>query len=224
MSLQPELRLDWCTHAAARYAVERWHYSRVLPSGKLIKIGVWEGGAFIGVVLFSRGANNNIGKPFGLTQTQIAELTRIALTAHAAPVSRIVRIAILFLRKNSPGIRLLISYADPEQGHVGGVYQSGGWVYIGRSQAQQEVIYNGKVMHKRTANSLFGTIKGMEKSPIFWKHKYVMPLDSEQKQKIQALAKPYPKRAGSDTKDTPANHAGEGGSTPTPALHSSPCP
>jgi hypothetical protein len=29
-----------------------------------------------------------------------------------------------------------------------------------------------------------------------------------------------PKRAGSDTKDTPANPAGEGGSTPTPALHS----
>jgi hypothetical protein len=26
-------------------------------------------------------------------------------------------------------------------------------------------------------------------------------------------------RAGSDTKDTPADHAGEGGSTPTPALH-----
>ena len=27
-------------------------------------------------------------------------------------------------------------------------------------------------------------------------------------------------RAGSDTLDTPANHAGEGGSLPTPALHS----
>lgn len=53
------------------------------------------------------------------------------------------------------------------------------------------------------------------------KHKYVMPLDDDMRKRIAPLAKPYPKRtrAGSDTTDTPANHAGEGGSTPTPALH-----
>jgi len=33
------------------------------------------------------------------------------------------------------------------------------------------------------------------------------------------MAPPKRTRAGSDTTDTPANHAGEGGSTPTPALH-----
>lgn len=81
----------------------------------------------------------------------------------------------------------------------------------------------GVVMHKRTANALFGTIKGMMKSPIMWKHKYLMPLDSEMRNQILPLSKPYPKRAGSDTLDTPANHAGEGGSLPTPALHSLPC-
>ena len=55
-------------------------------------------------------------------------------------------------------------------------------------------MHNGKVMHKRTANALFGTIKGMEKSPPMWKHKYLMPLDQAMRAKIAPLAKPYPKR------------------------------
>jgi hypothetical protein len=214
------LKIDWATHEAAKYAVENWHYSESMPAGKLVKVGAWENGKFIGVVLFGRGANNNIGKPYGLSQTAACELVRIALTKHITPVSKIAAIAMRFLKANSPGLRLIISYADPLQGHHGGIYQAGNWLYCGTSQAQQEVMHNGKIMHKRTANSLFGTIKGMQKSPIMWKHKYLMPLDSEMKKQILPLSKPYPKRAGSDTSDTPGFHPGKGGSLPTPALHS----
>ena len=80
------LYLDWCSHEAAKFAVEHWHYSKVMPKGKLIKIGVWEDGRFIGVVLFGRGANNHIGNPFSLTQTEAAELVRIALIDHTKRV------------------------------------------------------------------------------------------------------------------------------------------
>jgi hypothetical protein len=218
--MKPVLKIDWATHEAAKYAVENWHYSESMPAGKLVKVGAWENGKFIGVVLFGRGANNNIGKPYKLDQTAACELVRIALTKHITPVSKIAAIAMRFLKANSPGLRLIISYADPLQGHHGGIYQAGNWLYCGTSQAQQEVMHNGKVMHKRTANSLFGTIKGMQKSPIMWKHKYLMPLDNEMRKQILPLSKPYPKRAGSDTSDTPAFQAGEGGSLPTPALHS----
>jgi hypothetical protein len=217
-AMKPELKIDWATHEAAKYAVENWHYSESMPAGKLVKVGAWENGKFIGVVLFGRGANNNIGKPYGLQQTAACELVRIALTKHITPVSKIAAIAMRFLKANSPGLRLIISYADPLQGHHGGIYQAGNWVYCGRSQAQQEVMHNGKIMHKRTANSLFGTIKGMQKSPIMWKHKYLMPLDNEMRKRIMPLFKPYPKRAGSDTKDTSGSQSEEGGSTPTPAL------
>lgn len=218
--MKPVLNIDWATHEAAKYAVENWHYSQCLPAGKLVKVGAWEAGKFIGVVIFGRGANNNMAKPYGLTQIECCELVRIALTKHVTPVSRIAALAMGFLKSQSPGLKLIISYADPEQGHHGGIYQAGNWIYCGKSQSQQEVIYKGKVMHKRTANSLFGTIKGMRKSAIFWKHKYLMPLDTEMRKRIIPLSKPYPKRAGSDTSDTPGFHPGEGGSLPTPALHS----
>ena len=216
--MKPQLKIDWATHEASKYAVENWHYSESMPAGKLVKVEAWESGKFIGVVLFGRGANNNIGKPYKLDQTAACELVRIALTKHITPVSKIAAIAMRFLKANSPGLRLIISYADPLQGHHGGIYQAGNWIYSGRSQAQQEVMYKGKIMHKRTANSLFGTIKGMEKSPIMWKHKYLMPLDNEMRKQILPLSKPYPKRASSETNDTSAFHVEKGGVTPTDAL------
>ena len=74
------LHLDWASHESCKYAVEHWHYSRSLPVGKLVKIGVWEDKKFIGCVIFARGANMNIGKPYGLDQTECVELARVALS------------------------------------------------------------------------------------------------------------------------------------------------
>jgi len=92
------LRVEWCSFAGARYAVTRWHYSRVMPAGKSVKIGAWEDGRFIGAVIFGHGANNNIGSPYGLEQTEVCELVRVALDTHKTPTSRIVAIAMRMLR------------------------------------------------------------------------------------------------------------------------------
>lgn len=219
-AMKPELKIDWATHEAAKYAVENWHYSQCLPAGKLVKVGAWENGKFIGVVIFGRGANNNMAKPYGLTQLECCELVRIALTKHITPVSKIAAIAMRFLKANSPGLRLIISYADPLQGHHGGIYQAGNWLYCGKSSPQAAVMHNGKVMHKRTAREKFGSIEGMKKSPVTSKHKYLMPLDAEMRKRILPLARPYPKRADSMGGHASGFQPEEGGSTPTSALHS----
>jgi len=200
-----DLRIDWATHAAAKYACVNWHYSGCLPSGKLVKVGAWENGKFIGVVLFGRGANNRMASAYGLGQDQAAELVRIALTSHQTPVSRIKAQAIRFLKAQSAGLRLIVSYADPKQGHHGGVYQAGNWIYSGKSQAQRELIINGVFTHKRSAHAKYGTASPeritamsgakVEWAPVEWKHIYLMPLDTDMRARIMPLAKPYPKRA-----------------------------
>ena len=43
-----ELKLDWCSYEAAKYACEHWHYSKCMPVGKTVKIGVWENKKYIG--------------------------------------------------------------------------------------------------------------------------------------------------------------------------------
>ena len=202
-----DLRIDWATHAAAKYAVETWHYSHVLPVPPLVKVGVWENKAFVGVVVFSRGANNNLLKPFGLSQVEGCELTRVALTSHVTPVSRVVRLAIDFLKRNSPDLRLIVSFADPSQGHHGGIYQAGNWIYTGRQPPTIEFIApDGKQWHGRMV-SKDGKIKVQGVYRSCWrtdqctpiekpgKHRYLMPLDASMRAQIAPLAKPYPKRA-----------------------------
>lgn len=192
-----DLKLDWCSHEAAKYAVEKWHYSGTMPAGKTVKIGVWENERFIGAVIFSRGANNHIGSPYGLSQTEACELTRVALTRHEAPVSRVVSIAMKMLRKSSRGIRMIISYADPEYNHVGGIYQALGWVYEGVNEGSHVEILcpDGVWRHMRSASSKYTSIDGFASRHVARKHKYLYPLDDAMRAQIAPLAKPYPKRA-----------------------------
>ena len=189
-----ELKIDWATHEAAKHACEKWHYSKCLPSGKTVKLGAWEHGKFIGVVIFGRGANHNMLKPFGLNQDEGCELVRVALSKHESPVSRIVAVAIRFLKKQSPHLRLIVSYADPCEGHHGGIYQAGNWVYSGLSSKAVKVFYNGKWSHKKTVDDAGVDQSKLKKKTVEGKHRYLMPIDSEVSKKIEYLRKPYPKR------------------------------
>ena len=231
MSSTAELRLDWCSHEAAKYAVGHWHYSKSLPPPPMVHVGVWEAGRFIGCVLFSRGANNNMLKPYGLAQTQGCELVRVALTGHSVFVTRmIVAISISFLRKQAPSLRLIVSFADPEQGHVGAIYQAGNWIYVGQNEPSIEYIgpdgrrWHGRMVKKQGWTTVYGkrrrVLTPSECSPITraGKHRYLFPLDSEMRAKIVPLALPYPKRVRSI--ETSAVQAETGGEAPTRTLHS----
>ena len=228
---KPTLKIDWATHEASLFACKAWHYSKCVPMPPIVKIGVWEDGKFIGVVLFSRGASPNLGAAYKLTQIECCELTRVALAAHASSVSRILSIAMKFLKKNNPGLRLIVSFADSNQGHHGGIYQAGGWVYSGKSAAKndyigpdgkkylsRQVAESGKVMQFGKMTKVFKRSECVA-VPVHGKHRYLMPLDAEMREQIAPLAKPYPKRT-TRTKEQDAEHPSAlGGASPTRALH-----
>ena len=221
-----DLQIDWATHEAAKYACENWHYSDTLPVGKMVKVGVWEFRKFIGVVLFARGNTPHLGTKYGLSQIEVCELVRVALSKHSSPVSKIVAIALRFLKEQNPKIRLVVSFADPHQGHHGGIYQAGNWVYAGKSPDSTEWLHDGKWKHNREITSgAFGgkrqvsNYQNLPQRQKPGKHRYLMPLDTEMRKRILPLSKPYPKRASSETVDTSGDQPEKGGSIPTDALH-----
>jgi len=227
MSSRPELKLDWCSHEAAMYAVMKWHYSSAMPAGKLAKLGVWEDGKFVGVVLFGRGATPHLCKPYRLTQYECVELIRIAMTDHKTTVSRIVSIALRILSKQSPRLRLVVSFADPSQKHHGGVYQAGNWLCTGSSAGAKFFVIHGKLTHPRSLGSkgLPQNLAGARRidrhaREVYMpgKYRYLMPLDADMRRQIEPLRKPYPKRAGSVDSGTPGDQPGRGGAIPTSAL------
>lgn len=205
---KPELKLAFASAEAAKFACEHWHYSGSVPVSKSLRVGAWEAGRFIGVVIFSHGANRNMAPAYGLKITQCCELTRVALRAHRAPVSRIVAIALRMLRQHAPGVQLVVSYADPAEGHHGGIYQAGGWLYDGRVVGNTTAFFDasGKRLHKRNISATgwvsrhgerhraptFEELRKVEQPP---KHRYLMPLTPELRARLLPRSRPYPKRA-----------------------------
>ncbi len=231
-----DIRLDFCAHAAAKHAVMRWHYSRALPAFKLVRIGVWEAGQFVGAILYGVGANRNIARPFKLKDTEVCELVRVALALASTrkyPTSKSVAISLRMLKRQSPGLRLIVSYADAGQNHVGTIYQATNWIFLGAA-TQPYLKVKGKIEHPRTLYDRYG--RGGQSLP--WLHanvdpnaqrvkmaaklKYVMPLDPEMRTKLKPLAQPYVKKScvGNIDIDVPTIPGGKGRCNTTPALHS----
>lgn len=192
--------VDWCSKKAARYSVENWHYSGSMPVSKLNTIGVWEDNRFIGSIIFGVGACNNLVKQYGLEPSEGCELVRVALTEHSSFVTQAISKSIKLLKENNPGLRLIVSFADPNEGHHGGIYQAGNWIYTGKSASA--VVY----IHKKTGKKYHARNVGKElwrhakvvrpdeciKQKQEGKHRYLYPLDKAMRRKIIKLAQPYP--------------------------------
>ena len=206
MSSTPKLKLDWCSAKAARFACETWHYSESLPASG-VKIGVWEGDRFVGAVVYGLGSGNATrGERYGLSATHdVAELMRVALAPQrrrAHPTSRVVAISMKLIERQSPDLKMLISFADyAGQGHTGTIYQATNWYYLGTSEGYAGFRINGETMHNRTVGA-----NGWKQS-LDWlrahvdpnaeriksvKHRYAYPLTDSVRETLEDMAQPYP--------------------------------
>lgn len=228
-------RLDFCSHAAAKHAVRRWHYSRKMPAAKLVRIGVWEDGRFVGVILYGSGANRHLASPFGLKTTEACELVRVALApGRQHPTSRCLAISLKLLRRQSPGLKLIVSYADTKEGHLGVIYQATNWIYLGAG-TQPYLRVRGKIEHPRSLYDRYGrggqqiewlrehVDPNAERVEMPAKLKYVYCFDKALRRQLEAIAQPYPKRVESIDSDVPGFQPGKGGASPTSTLQSPPC-
>lgn len=227
------LRLDFCSHQAAKHAVLRWHYSRAMPAAKLVRIGVWEHDRFVGVILYGSGANRHLSRPFGLKPTQACELVRVALASgRQYPTSRCLAFSLKMLKRQSPGLQLVVSYADTKQGHLGIIYQATNWLFLGGS-TQPYLKIRGKIEHPRSLYDRYGpggqqigwlrknVDPNAQRVEMPAKFKYVYAFSKPLRQRLEVSAQPYPKRVGSSDDAAPGFQPGEGGSNPTPTLHTS---
>jgi len=221
-----------CSYDAAKFAVLNWHYSQSMPPPRRVLLGVWEAEQFKGCVIFSRGASASLGTAYGLGPAHVCELTRVALREHEAPVSAIVSRALSELKRSAPGLRLVISFADPAHGHHGGIYQAGNWTYLGTSAPQTCFVVNGELRHSRSMGGVqFGSGRNTRQSLSYLrehidpgasqvvlpgKHRYGMPLDKSMRRLLAKKALPYPERAGEASSVTRSTSGGERQVRPRP--------
>lgn len=113
----------------AKDTIRRNHYTRSVPSGKSHYLQFRDA-----IVVWSIPANKNIAKFLLGWPGNVWELARLwAPDGHdrnllTQAISSAVRV---ITRLENPDA--LVSYADPNAGHNGGVYRAASWIYHGKS-------------------------------------------------------------------------------------------
>lgn len=207
------MRLDYASPKAVKYACMNFHYAKAVPVNTLGYNVYNDDNEWCGVVLFGTGANNNIGKEYHLSQGQVLELVRVALNGKQSCTSQVLAMALKKLRKDCPLCKLVVSYADVDQSHLGTIYQATNWLYVGTSMQNthdSSWIIKGKRYHGRVISDwvrLMGGLKGLSREQFLkkyydrnatpfttkGKHKYLMPMYKKIRKLIEPLRKPYPK-------------------------------
>lgn len=130
-----------------------------------------------------------------------------------------------WFRENDKAIKILISYADNGQEHLGGIYQATNWIYQGMNTDIALMPNYGislsndpyKWIHSRTVFSMWGSGNlehlrreiGKQGYKEFWrreeppKHRYIQVLGADKKEKRELLKtlKHDPKSYPKDTRD-----------------------
>jgi hypothetical protein len=215
------------THAwtACRYAIGIYYKSE--------DANTFDGDTLIGCLIygFPVGAKASTSICEGLTKDNILELTR--LYCDDGYGSNIESFALgqsfKWLKEHDKAIKVLLSYADNGQAHLGGIYQATNWIYQGLSTDIALMPNWGISLHKdpyqwihsRTVFSMWGSGNlahlqmeiGKQGYKEFWrreeppKHRYVQILAQDKKEKKDLMKRlkheirPYPKDTASYNTD-----------------------
>lgn len=200
------MMLTLASPAAIRYACQNFHYSGSVPTVSYGFNMFNSEGQWCGVVCFGPGACPRAGASFGLCQGEVLELVRVALNGKQETTSQCVALAMNELHRRNPLVKIVVSYADMDQGHVGTIYQATNWIYLGSVNVGDRgaFLINGKKVHPKTCHS-----RGWRQS-LPWlrenidpeaqeirtkgKHKYIHCFDKKLRKKWIKFAKPYPKK------------------------------
>ena len=190
------MRLEKASYKAIKYACMNFHYAKSIPVN-VMGFSVFNNSKeWCGVIIFSLGANPNLGKPYGLKQGFFIELCRVALNGKQEQTSKVISIALNLLRKSLPLVKLVISFADQNQNHVGVIYQATNWYFTGMGKSTKQYYVNGRWIHQRQLGSLGYSIKNNKfKTKIgLNKYRYIYPLDNSLIPLCKELSKPYIKQ------------------------------
>lgn len=191
------MRIARANSKAIEYACKNFHYSKSVPAVQWAYNVYNDNDEWCGVIVYGGGANNNLAKSFGMNSGEVLELERVALNGKQEQTSKAVAMTLKQLHKDNPICRMIVSYSDHRQKHLGTIYQATNWIYLGVTiTSDTQYFYKGKWTHERSINARLDRDrlkKILPKRENSNKFKYVFVFDKRERKKYLALAQPYPK-------------------------------
>ena len=190
----------------AKSIIVKHHYSKTFPSAELC-LGFYVKEKLNAVIVYGKSATARMADSLPGEYLELVRLFSFDWAGKNMESYSIGQI-IKFIKKNLPNVKVLISFADPEQGHLGKVYQATNWLYCGLSQPDEWYIVDDKKIHPRSMVAKFGTRGGkklkemgidFERKKLHGKHRYIYLLGKSKKenrklkQELQYEILSYPK-------------------------------
>ena len=190
----------------AKNIIIKHHYSHAFPSAEIC-LGFYVDKKLNAVVIYGKSATSKMADSL---PGKYLELVRLFSFDWAGKnmESYCISQSIKFIKKNYPDVKVLVSFADPEQGHSGTIYQATNWLYCGKSQPDEWYLVDGEKIHPRSMVAKYGTrgekkLNDMginfERKKLHGKHRYIYILGSSKSEKnflkrnLQYEILPYPK-------------------------------
>lgn len=200
------ITLKRATAQAVKYACLNFHYAKAVPSASDAYNVYNEQNEWCGVIIFGCGATPNIANPFGMAHGEVMELVRVALNGKQPCTSECVGAALRQLHKDEPQVKLVVSFADMDQEHIGTIYQATNWIYLGEMNVGDRgyFLVNGKRMHPKTIHdhNWRQSVPWLrehvdpkaEEIKTKGKRKYIWVFDKKLRKEWQKKALPYQKK------------------------------
>lgn len=166
----------------------------------------------LGVIVFGPTAGGNVSKSVSslLTTSNLWELKRLWVddVLGKNTESWFISQSIKYIKQNHTEIKCLISYADPDAGHIGIIYQATNWLYQNierpKGTSGYVVSFDGgqKWAHGRTLFNKYGSFEFKKLVAVlprpFWikelsvKQRYIYPLGNHKEKNALIKSFNYP--------------------------------
>jgi hypothetical protein len=178
--------------------IRECHYTRSVPSGKshYIRFGT-------AIIVWSIPANKNIAR-FLLKTGTVWELSRLwAPDGHPKNLLTQAIAGAVKMIRNLENPDCLVSYADPNAGHHGGVYKAASWIPHGQSEEVRAYRgVNGEIVARRAFHSGRRALRkseieslGFKELKLPGKQRFVRPLTAQAKTHFKNYEAPTSVRA-----------------------------
>jgi hypothetical protein len=141
----------------AKPFIEKWHYSKRVPTGKNIFFGWYIEDQLYAVADYGIGVNSYqatfLSKltNYNITNDNLLELKRLC---RIEPKNEKLQLS-EFLSKchkelKKRGYKYIVAFSDPMYGHNGGIYKASNFIHMGKTNAEYHVIdKDGNIRHRR---------------------------------------------------------------------------